>query len=267
MESTTARDDGATRGRRVRATLAVSVAVVSTLAAFVATAGGANGRNRTVEFCAVVESMPAAGAAGTWTASGIELHVGAATVVDRTQAEPARGVAVVVAGTLQADGSVRATSVAARAAGCPAVASGRRRGLQLAAADAADDFGQGTLALDAVAVGVLGGASGHGFGVAVVTERGGAGELAVSAAGLRPGGRYAVIVDGTPAAEVRASESGTIHLDLSPERGRGGGAPLVAALAGARHLEVVASGGVVAIAGDLRRVAAPRAPTAFTLGE
>ncbi len=233
---------------------AVAVAVV---AALVGTASSAAvGRSdepakapAAATFCALVESLPPSRRVGAWRVGGMAVHVGAGTAVDRTQAEPARGISAVVVGERLGDGSVRAATIALRAAGC---------GVNVGASDPppAPDVARtqpdGTPGV--LGVGALAGGRPGSSGVAVATAEGGAHALALSVAGLRPGERYELAIDGARAATVVAAADGTVRAELVR-------APLVGATAGDRprvRVELVDATGAVAVSGELRAVTAPR---------
>ena len=207
----------------------------------------APGGGAAVGFCALLEALPPSRLVGEWRASGVAVHVGPQTTIDATQAAPALGVAAVVTGEALSDGSVRAARIALRAAGCGALP-----GPPFPVpppAEPAVGAPQGV-----VGVGALAGSRPGSAGVAVATAGPGSHGHALSVAGLRPGERYDLAIDGARAATVVAADDGTVRAELTQ-------APLTAGARGARagvHLELVDATGVVAVAGEIRAVTAPR---------
>ncbi len=79
---------------------------------------GMPGKN--VTFCGVVDSLPASGLVGDWTVDGLIVHVTAATTIDVSKGAPAVNVSVRVSGTVGADASITASTIAVQPGQCGA---------------------------------------------------------------------------------------------------------------------------------------------------
>jgi Domain of unknown function (DUF5666) len=75
---------------------------------------------RTTSFCGLVKSLPASGLIGDWTVNGLTVHVDATTTIDQSKGTVAVGIAVLVTGGVQPDGSVNATAIVVKADQCGA---------------------------------------------------------------------------------------------------------------------------------------------------
>ncbi len=209
-----------------------------------AVAGAAAGRE--AAFCAVIEALPPSRAIGEWRASGVTVRAGAATAIDETQGGVARGVSVLVEGETEPDGSVTATRIAVHAAGCDALPG-------------AAPGAQGTATADYLAVGALNGHRQGAAGVAIALIRGDAHEVTLGVRGLEPDRPYVLVIDGTAAASITASESGLIHAEMSdPPVDDGIALPdSLLPVSGLLRVELVDSSGAVVVSGELRDATPP----------
>ncbi len=208
-------------------------------------AGATVGRD--APLCAAIEALPASGALGDWRAGGVTVRVRAATTIDESQGGIARGVSVVVEGS-ERDGVVAASRITVRAAGCGSVP------LPAVASPAA--------ASGYLAVGALGGGHAGPAGVAVALVRGDTHEVTLDVRGLQPHRPYVLLIDGTVAAKLTASESGLIHLGMSttPARHETMLPAVLRPASSLQRVELKDTTGAAVVAGDLRPAAPRDAP-------